>query len=433
MRFDGRERVRFVVLIALIGIAGLLSLGYILIQQRLDNPLIDTYRVKAELPAADGVVAGLGQPVNVAGVKVGSIVGTGRSRGNALVTLEIERDELAEVHADARVELEPITPLKDMQVNLDPGGPPARALREDAVIPVARATSPVPLSNLLATLDADTRAYLQSLISALDTGTRDQAGNLSRLLRALGPTTRQVGAISGSLATRRRELSRLVGNIARVTESASRDGELATVVAAGNQTLQAIAAEDAPLQAALAKLPATLQTTRSTLTSAATFSRKLTPTLASLRPAVRRLPATFDALRPFAREATPALARDIRPFIREAQPLARDLAPTVTSLNGVTTPIWDSFQALQYLTNILAYNPPGRDEGNLFWLAWFGHNMNSAFGQGDAHGGAARAMIAGNCHTMSQLVGDLGTALRLLTGNANVCPSSKPDPEFGQE
>src|SRR3712207_7284392 len=55
---------------------------------------------------------GLGQPVEVAGVKVGTISDARLSGGRALVTLEIERHQLAAVHRDARVALQPVTPLR---------------------------------------------------------------------------------------------------------------------------------------------------------------------------------------------------------------------------------------------------------------------------------------------------------------------------------
>ena len=74
MNFGRRERTRFIVVIGILGILGLASTFYLLREQRFPNPLRDTYTVKAEFTEADGVVAGLGQPVNVSGVKVGTIV-----------------------------------------------------------------------------------------------------------------------------------------------------------------------------------------------------------------------------------------------------------------------------------------------------------------------------------------------------------------------
>ena len=157
MRFAGRQRIRFFVLMAAIAILGGASLVYVLVQQRLHNPLIETYVVRADLLEADGVVGGLGQPVNVAGVKVGSVNSADLVDGHARLTLEIQKALVPSVHRGASISLEPITPLKDMQVELNPGDPASPALSPDDVIGVAVNTSPAPLSNLLDSLDSDTR------------------------------------------------------------------------------------------------------------------------------------------------------------------------------------------------------------------------------------------------------------------------------------
>lgn len=389
--------LRFLAVFVVLGGLGLGGSAYILVQQGTPSPFRDVYELEAEFTAADGVVEGIGQPVNVAGVKVGQVVGARLADGRALLTMEIERDQVARVYSDASALLEPITPLEDLQIELDPGSPPARPLDDGARLGVERTSEPVPISDLLSTLDRDTRAFLSSLIASLDRGSRGRGPDMRRLLVALGPTTAQAGRITRALAGRRRELARLVHNLAVVTRAASRDDQLADVVAAGNRTLGALAEQDLPLRRAIAKLPPTLAVTRSTLVNLEPFARKLDPTLTALQPAVRRLPATFDALRPFAATGTRALRRDIRPLVREAQPLLRSAGPAVTSLSAAAPELTRSFQVLNYLFNELAYNPPGDDEGFLFWGSWFVHNWNSVFATGDAHGGIGRATQIVNC------------------------------------
>src|SRR5882757_3117452 len=111
MHFGRRQKLRFLAVIGILGVLGLASTFYLLREQRFPNPLRDTYTVKAQLTEADGVVAGLGQPVNVAGVKVGTIVDAqNNSKGDAVITLEIQRNELPRVRSNATMSLEPITP-----------------------------------------------------------------------------------------------------------------------------------------------------------------------------------------------------------------------------------------------------------------------------------------------------------------------------------
>lgn len=414
----GNVYVRFLVMFFVLGGLGLAGVTYVLVQQRASLPFRDVYRVKVEFAAAHGIAGGIGQPVNVAGVRVGSVVDAGLRDERALVTMEIRRDKLPRVREDATATLEPITPLEDMQVALHPGRPPARVLRPGATIGVGRTSQPVPIADLLSRLDTDTRTFLGSLIASVDQGTRGRGPDLRRTLVALGPTTAQVGRISRALARRRGELARLVHNLALVTRAASRDRRLAEVVSAGNATLRALAEQDRPLRRSLAKLPPTLEATRSTLMNLRPFARELRPSLTSLLPGVRRLPATFAALRPFSETTTRALRTQIRPLTREAQPLLRTADPALRDLDEASPELTRSFQVLTYFVNELAYNAPGDDEGFLFWLSWFVHNWNSVFATGDAHGGIGRATQLVNCDAAT----DVPKEVRQTLGAAGLCP-----------
>jgi phospholipid/cholesterol/gamma-HCH transport system substrate-binding protein len=394
-----RTYLRFLVTFLVLGGIGLAATVYLLIEERAPLPFQNVYTIKAEFPAADGVVAGLGQPVNVVGVKVGQVTGSTLVGGRAVVTLEIKRRQVPHVYQNATAQLQPITPLKDMQINLDPGGPPAPPLPAGGTLPVSQTHSPVALSDLLSTLDGDTRDYLSSLIASLGQGFGRRAADMRQMLRTMGPTVTQAGEIAHALAGRRAQLARLVHNVAVVTDAASRDRQLASLVVAGNRTLQALAAEDGPLRRSLTELPPTLNVARSTLIDLEPFADKLGPTTAALLPAIRRLPATLTALRPFLDEGTAALSSEIRPLVHDAQPLIGRLGPVVQALSGTTPRLSRAFQILTYTTNELAYNPnPGsKNQGFLFWLAWALHNFDSVISLGDAHGGIQRAQVMLNC------------------------------------
>ena len=214
--------------------------------------------------------------------------------GVAVVSMQLQRNRIPHVYRNATAALEPVTPLNDMSIALDPGSPPASALPAGATISVAT-SAPVPLSDLESRLDGDTRAYLASLITSIGQGTGNRGPDLRRMFAALGPTATQVSQITSALAARRTNLAQFVHNLAALSQAASRDGELSRVVSAGEQTLNAVAREDAPLQQALQELPATLDTTRDTLSKLTPFATELGPTLRSLLPSVERLPSDLTA------------------------------------------------------------------------------------------------------------------------------------------
>jgi virulence factor Mce-like protein len=411
--------VRFLLVFALIGVLGVASSIYTLLHQRATLPFTSGfYSLSARFTAANGLVSGLGQPVNVVGVKVGEVTGTALRDGQAVVTMQIERSRLPRVYANATATLRPITPLMDMEIELDPGTQTAPVLRPGATIDVASTTTPVPLSDLLASLDGDTRAFLGSLITSLGQGTAGQGTDIRRALAALGPTAADTRAITTVLAARRAALARLVHNLAVVVHAASQNGRLGEAVSAGETTLHAIATQDAPLRSALAQLPGTLSAARSTLVDLTPFAGALGPTLTALTPAVNRLPGTLRSLVPFARAGTAALTQDIEPFITAALPLVRALSPAVTALRSETPSLSGSFQSLEYLVNELAFNPNvGDNQGFMFWLAWMVHNFNSIVSSGDANGGIGRAAPLATCYGLQGI-----TVLQGILGVAGLCP-----------
>jgi phospholipid/cholesterol/gamma-HCH transport system substrate-binding protein len=170
MRAIRKQLRNFLALAGLI-LIGLFVTGYILSNQRLDVPgwvpLFgkDYYTVKADFNTGQAVVPGQGQTVDVAGVPVGQIGGVELQNGVAVITLKIKK-KYAPIYRDATMLLRPKTGLKDMIVQMDPGTPAAGKVPDGGHIPVANTAPDVNPDEILANLDADTRAYLEILLNA---------------------------------------------------------------------------------------------------------------------------------------------------------------------------------------------------------------------------------------------------------------------------
>src|SRR5258708_7560750 len=78
---------------------------YILLKQRLPNPFQSYYSVNAAFTTASGVVPGLGEPVNVAGVHVGEITGTTLANGQAIIHMKIDPGALKHIYPGASAQL----------------------------------------------------------------------------------------------------------------------------------------------------------------------------------------------------------------------------------------------------------------------------------------------------------------------------------------
>ena len=72
------------------------------------------------------------------------------------------------------------------------------------------------------------------------------------------------------------------------------------------------------------------------------------------------------------------------------RPAARDLADADAGLHT-------ALKAANYLLNTLAYNPPGDDEGYLFWISWLNHIGPTVFSTQDAHGPIRRGALFFSC------------------------------------
>jgi phospholipid/cholesterol/gamma-HCH transport system substrate-binding protein len=421
MRRQLERHGRWLFVIAAFAIFATIAAAYIVRKQRLRLPFEDRYELQAEFDIVNGLKPELSQPVNVAGVQVGTIVSAEVEGGSALVGMEIDPGMLPRVFANARAALNPETPLRDMQIELEPGGPPARALPEGGTIPLAHTTSPIDSDELTAALDADVRDHLGIFLADAARGIRGRGEDLRELLRALGPTAGDFRRLSSALASRRDALRHFVHSYARLARATGhRDRQLAQLIVGADATFGALASEDVALRESLRLLPGTLAATRSTLANTTDFAGELAPTVEELRPAARRLPAALRVGKPLLEDAHRLTRRGLRPLVPELQPLARDLGPATADLTEVTPALASAFAVLTYVANELAYNPPGDNEGFLHWFAWMLHNTNSAFSSEDAHGAVARGFLVIDCDQLRSIP-ELAPLIDLLIRNLPGC------------
>lgn len=408
-----RRYVREFAAVAGIFLMSLLVAGYILSNQRLRPPWEDTLEISAEFSSAQAVTPGQGQSVNVAGVKVGEIAKVTLENGRAVVRMDIEPDKLDAVYPNAHMLLRPKTGLADMSVALDPGTPQrgmkdGGELEDGARLPVQNGAPNVNPDAVLAALDGDSRRYLSVFVHAGAGGLKNKGPQLRAILRASQPTLRDTATVSRAIAGRRTQLRRLITNLRRLSKAgADKDRELASLVAATDDTLSTIGSHDRRLESAVVRLPGALGATRDALGSAGRLADEAGPALEALRPTARVLSPALVKVRPLLRDARPILKNQLRPLVREATPLLADLRPSVKNLVPATTDLIPVGKDLNYVANELAYNPPGPEEGYLFWSAWFFHNANSILSIEDAHGVAWRGLAMVGCSTGGQLAGQI--------------------------
>lgn len=430
--------LHFVTIIALVALAAGVG-GYILSQQRLRFPLLDEepFRVQVELADAQAVIPGQGQTVRVAGVRIGDIGHVELEDGRAVVTLDIDRRFERYIRRDATALLRAKTGLKDMFIEIDPGqGPP---LEENELIPISATAPDVDVDEALAAVDADTRDYLKLLVSGGGKGLAGRGDDLAATLRRLGPLHRDLARVTRAGARKRRNLRRLVNRYGLLARELGRsDREIVRLVRSSRDVFDAVAAEDASLEHAVAQLPGTLQETEGALARVDTLGRRLPPAIAALRPAVRALDPAARALVPLAREGAPILRGQLRPFARAAGPAVEDLGTGARRLAAAGPDLTTALGKVNRLLNILAFNPGGaerlsgelardraRQEGYLHWFAWTAQTGITLFGTADGQGVFRRIALSGvNCAILTG-AGIPREAAELL-GAAGLCSEVGP-------
>jgi phospholipid/cholesterol/gamma-HCH transport system substrate-binding protein len=414
--------------------------GYILSHERMRFPFIEAapFPIKAEFTTAQAVTPGQGQTVRVAGVRVGDIGGVKLQNGHAVVTMELDPKYKKLVHADASALLRPKTGLKDMFVELDPGTKAAPLMQKNGMIALQSTAPDINQDEILSSLDADTRSYLQLLINGVGQGLKGRATDLRNVFKQLGPTHQDLARVTKAIAQRRQNLARLVHNYGQLTaELADKDHQITNLVDAGNATLQAFANENQNISTAVAKLPGALNQTHSTLSKVGTLATVLRPSLDSLRPAVRKLNSANHAVLPFVKEAAPITRNQIRPFVITARPyVSQSLEPASINLARAIPDLTGAFHELNRFFNIGAYNPAGRQgisqdceqnghcseaeinrpSGYLYWLAWVIENSNSVFSTSDAQGPFRRAVFEMDCNSIHAILDQTNGAADALWG-----------------
>jgi phospholipid/cholesterol/gamma-HCH transport system substrate-binding protein len=237
------------------------------------------------------------------------------------------------------------------------------------------------------------------------------------------------------LAQRQTNIRRSIHNLNTVAGAlGSVDNQLASLISSSDTNFAAISANDAQLESALQQFPGTLLQTTQTLGKVQAFSRASATALPKLLPFARDLGPALRAARPLFRDTAPVIAAQLRPFSVAVQPLARTLAPASQRLARTIPNLSKSVGVLNTLFNELAYQPPGAEQGYLFWGSWLAHIADSLVSAQDANGPVLQGIFMGTCAELNFFEGQLqpsnqplGVILDLLNAPALAqLPGAKP-------
>ena len=422
----------FGAILALLGLAAVVA-GYVLSHEGFHFPLIQSapFEMNAELSTAQAVTPGQGQTVRVSGVQVGEIGAVTLKNGVAIVRMDIQPKYRGLIHTDATALLRPRTALDDMFIELNPGSNTAPLAKPGFTISVSHTLPDINPDEILASLDADTRAYLDLLINGAGQGLKGNGGpELGQLLARFLPTHRDLARLNTAVASRGAELRQVVNSLQRLNTALGADPQrLAQLVDSSSRVFRAFASEDHNVSRSVADLPATLRQTTATLAQVQAFADQLGPAARNLLPAAHALPAANQALTALSAPSEPIVRKQIRPFVVAARPLVRNLRPAATHLAAATPSLSKVFTVLNHLFNLLGYNPGGAQHGYLWWLAWGQHAGRTLFSNQNADGDFRPVFLQASCPNLRRIAATNGGATGPATGFTTIiskfCPPAR--------
>jgi phospholipid/cholesterol/gamma-HCH transport system substrate-binding protein len=362
--------------------------------------------ISAEFTTAQAVTPGQGQAVDVASIQIGKVSSVNLEDGHAVVGMDIEPKYMKLIHPDAQFLLRPKTGLNDMVVEVEPGTGKGQ-VEDGHRFGLAQTEPNVNLDQFLASLDSDTRQYIQLLVAGGAQGIGGRGKQLGNALRRFEPFVEYTAKLNKAVAGRRTELAKVIHDFGELTtELGKHDSQIRRFVSSSDQALGNFANQQEAVEAAFEEFPATLRAAKEGLASSNEFSNVALPTLTKLIPQAQASTPAFKATEKLFSQTTKPIRDGIRPFTRETRPLLSQTAKGAEPLEKTVRNFGKSLGGLNSFFNELAYKPKGSKQSYLFYLPWVNHDINSSFSLEDAGGAILRSQVNLSC-TGASLAGPL--------------------------
>lgn len=439
---QARGRSKDTIAIAVLAAIGIVMTLWIFTQQKASLPSWVPFvgeefaHVTGEFTTAQAVTPGQGQAVDVAGIQIGKVTSVDLEDGHAVVGMDIEPKYLDLIHPDATLLLRPKTNLNDMVVEIDPGSGSGH-IEDGYRFPLSRTEPNVNLDAFLATLDADTRQYIQLLVAGGAQGIGGRGRQLSGALRRLQPFAHYVADLNRAAARRREAVARAIHDFSLLTVELGRhDSQLERFVTSSKAALGNFANQQQSIEQTLVEFPSALSAAQAAFSASDRFSTAARPALLGLIPQAQALTPALKANARFFEQTVAPIRDQIRPFTREIRPVLVHAREGSADFGKSVRGFGESLGAFNSFLNELAYKPKGSKQSFLFYLPWLNHNFNSTFSLDDPTGPIQRGLILISCNgsELGYPAARNKPYLEFLLRGSNVprkteLPTIPPDPE----
>lgn len=400
---QARGRRKDTIAIVVLALAGIVMMLGIFVNQKASLPSWLPFvgeefeHISAQFSTAQAVTPGQGQAVDIAGIQIGKVASVNLEDGHAVVGMEIEPKYMKLIHPDSSFLLRPKTNLNDMVVEVEPGHGKGQ-VEDGAEFTLAQTEPNTNLDAFWATLDADTRQYLQLLLAGGAQGVGGRGVQLSNAFRRFEPFVHYTAKLNRAVAARRVALARVIHDFGLLTTELGRhDAQIKRFVTSGRAALGSFANQNESIEAAFEEFPASLRAARAGLASSNRFSTVAYPALIKLIPQAQALPAAFRSTERLFSQTTAPIRDQIRPFTKEIRPFLTHGAEAAQPFEKTVRNFGNSLGGFNSFLNQLSYKPKGSRQSYLFYLPWLNHDFNAAFNLQDAGGPVLRGLVEISC------------------------------------
>jgi phospholipid/cholesterol/gamma-HCH transport system substrate-binding protein len=339
------------------------------------------YRVRIAFPNAAQLATQA--DVRIAGVTVGKVIEkTLDPQGNRTIATIQMNNKFAPVHRDASAILREKTILGETYVQLNPGSANAPPLPDDGLLKRSNVVDSVQLDQIFNAFDPTTRHAFQVWQQELATGIRqpnDQA--LNNAFGNLPAFAADATDLLQVLDVQHLSVVRLVQNAGTVFGALSQNqGALRNLVTSGETTFRTTAANNNAIAATFHVFPTFLDQTKATMTRLQRFAVNTDPLIKELEPVARALGPTLHAVR--------VLSPDLEHFFRNLGPL---ITVSQTGLPAVSKTIRGAIPLLGALGPFLEQLNP-----ILTWLSMHQQLISDFISNGAAGLAATTTTFGGN-------------------------------------
>lgn len=340
------------------------------------------YKAQAMLPAGNPNIIE-GAPILINGFHMGTVDTIEPKGDGALLTINVD-SQAAPLHQGAAVSIQWDATVGQRLVQVNDGPQSAPEIPNGGMLQ-GNMPRPQELSDILGSLDPQTRAQLGPLAQNLNKALAGHEQDLNATLRTAGPAFTALGNVTRGLAIDEPSINKLVTDTnALLDRIDSRNQDLSGVVNDLSTSSARTAAVRDQLRATLQKLPTTLDTAQGTLAKVPAVTDQAVPLLNDAKSATDKLPAVSNNLAPLLVDLRPTIA-ELKPTLQAASTLLNTTPGLLDSAN-VTVP--GLTRTVFGYTPTLATVQQNKEAAYNFASGWGSASRNS-----DANGNYVRILL----------------------------------------